>query len=315
MRRTIALAITLVLVPATAASADLDELLERSRQATYSAEQVVTCSTPEGVRDAVVRIQQSGGEVRLGSTASTDIEVSAGLGNWTLKRQGGVVSSAAVESSGQPTAAKYVLSEPRESEVLGRPASSYVLVQSTGSDSDPGPDVLRAELVFDNQTGVLMAATTFLEDGSTYCRRRFVSFDPTDPDFTPFELTNFGEPQASVEIETALPDEVAGFDRLDLYEDTDGFRFAYYSDGFFSFAVFETPIKVDLPDASRVVFGGAAYQRTFTAGHATYVWESRDGGVALVGDLPPDMHESVLAGLPESEQPGLFKRWWRSLFG
>lgn len=315
MRRTLALVVTLVLVPATAASADLDDLLERSRQATYSAEQIVTCSTPEGVRDAVVRIQQSSGEVRLGSTASTDIEVSTGLGNWALKRQGGVVSSAAVESSSQPAAPKYVLSEPRVSEVLGRPASSYALVQSTGSESDPGPDVLRAELVFDNQTGVLMAATTFLEDGSTYCKRRFVSFDATDPAFTPSEPSDFGEPQASVEIETALPDEVAGFDRLDLYEDADGFRFAYYSDGFFSFAVFETPIKVDLPDASRVEFGGAAYQRSFTAGHATYVWESSDGGVALVGDLPPDLHESVLAGLPESEEPSLLKRWWRSLFG
>jgi hypothetical protein len=315
MKRTVALVVILVLVPATAASADLDDLLERSREASYSAEQIVTCSTPEGVRDAVVRIQQSGGEVRLGSTASTDVEVSTGLGSWALKRQGGVVSAAAVEPSSQPTSPKYVLSEPRSSEVLGRPASSYALVQSTGSESDPGSDVLRAELVFDNQTGALMAAITFLEDGSTYCRRRFVSFDPTDPDFPPFEISDFGEPQASVEIETDLPDEVAGFDRLDLYEDADGFRFAYYSDGFFSFAVFETPIKVELPGGSRIVFGEAAYQRSFTAGHATYVWESRDGGVALVGDLPPDLHESVLAGLPDSEEPGLLKRWWRRLFG
>jgi hypothetical protein len=37
--------------------------------------------------------------------------------------------------------------------------------------------------------------------------------------------------------------------------------------------------------------------------------------MAMVGDLPPDMHEGVLAGLPAPEDPGLFQRLWRSLFG
>jgi hypothetical protein len=37
--------------------------------------------------------------------------------------------------------------------------------------------------------------------------------------------------------------------------------------------------------------------------------------MALVGDLPPDMHEDVLAGLPTPTDPGLLQRLWRSLFG
>jgi hypothetical protein len=37
--------------------------------------------------------------------------------------------------------------------------------------------------------------------------------------------------------------------------------------------------------------------------------------MALVGDLPPDLHEAVLEELPRPETPGLFRRLWRSLFG
>ena len=39
------------------------------------------------------------------------------------------------------------------------------------------------------------------------------------------------------------------------------------------------------------------------------------GGMALVGDLPPDLHEAVLSEMPHPEDPGFFRRWWRSLFG
>ena len=48
MRRLIALVAALVLVPASAAlGADLDELLDESQEASFSAEQVITCSTPD----------------------------------------------------------------------------------------------------------------------------------------------------------------------------------------------------------------------------------------------------------------------------
>ena len=51
MRRVVALTAALVLLPASAAfAADLDELLDESRDAAYTAEQVITCSTPDGAR-------------------------------------------------------------------------------------------------------------------------------------------------------------------------------------------------------------------------------------------------------------------------
>ena len=117
-------------------------------------------------------------------------------------------------------------------------------------------------------------------------------------------------------VETSsLPESVAGFDLLDQYEDESGVRFAYYSDGFFSFALFETPTAVAVPDSTPVELESGDYLRVFTAGQVTYVWERREFGMALVGDLPPDLHETVLAEMPHPEDPGLFRRWWRALFG
>lgn len=307
MRRLAPLVVVLVMVPALEASAaTLDELLERSRDAAYSAEQIISCSTPDGVRDALVRIEQSGGEMRLASPLSGEVEVAAGAGSWTLSRHGGVVSSAQVEVGEEAPGPKYVLEELEPASFLGREVSAHRLSHD---------EEQRAVLLFDAETGALVSATTFGGEGEVYCERRFVSFDPTDPGFEPSATTAEGGTQEFTVTETNLPASAAGFDRLDIYEDEEGFRFAYYSDGFFSFAVFETPATVSLPDAVRVNYFDAAYDRSFTAGQVTYVWETGDGGMALVGDLPPDIHEDVLEALPVSERPGLFKRLWRSLFG
>lgn len=308
MRRVAAIVSFVMLVPAVSVGAtELEDLLEQSGEAAYSAEQAISCSTPDGVRDAVVRISQSGGEIRVASVVGDEVEVKSGDGDWTLSREGGVVSSTAVEAEDAHIEPLYVVEELGETRALGRASTAYRLVRD---------DVTRAELVFDDETGVMMATTTFTRDGGTYCQRRFISFDPTDPGVAEIALSSETEELVPTPgVDSMLPDMVAGFQRLDLYEDELGFRFGYYSDGFFSFAVFETPSTVALDGAQRVQMVDAEYLRTFTPGQATYVWEARSGGMALVGDLPPDLHEEVLAALPAPDNPNLFRRLWRSLFG
>jgi hypothetical protein len=308
MKRLVSLVVVFILLPVSAAWAtELDELLEQSREAAYTAEQIISCSTPDGVRAAVVRIAQSSGEIRMTSTVAGDLEVSSGDGGWTLSRQGGVISSASVDSEEMaPVEPLYIVEDADSADFLGREATVHRLIRD---------GVLRAELVFDDETGALVTATTFTASGDTYCERRFVSFDPTDPVLDSPDLLEAEVLQPRSEVETLLPESVGGFDRLDIYEDEEGLRFAYYSDGFFSFAVFETPTTVALPDANPIELGEGVYQRSFTAGQVTYVWETRSGGMALLGDLPPDLHESVLATLPPPQDPGILRRLWRSLFG
>ena len=307
MRRAIAILLAFLVAPAsTALAADLDELLEESREASYNAEQVITCSTPDGVRDAVVEINQAGGELHVGASADPDVEVASGYGGWALVRGDSVISSANVEGAAEVSDSRYTVDDGTSVEYLGRDAVLYEMI---------GDGVVRAELVFDEEFGVLVRVATFTGDGQVYCERKFISFDP-EPAVNP------GEPAAETDLEVAgpvtdsdLPETLDAFERLDVYEDDEGFVFAYYSDGFFSFAVFQTPSVVSLQGGTAVRFGGGAYTRAFTPGQATFVWETRGGGMAVVGDLPPDMHEAVLAGLPDPVDPGLFRRLWRSLFG
>ena len=306
MRRLAVFVLIFTVVPASAAWAvELDELLERSSEASYSAEPVITCATPDGPRDAIVWLAQSSGEIHIGSKSASDVEIAAGYGGWTLSDGEGVVTSAAVDATEESARPAYVVEGPKPVLFLDRPAMSHQLFRD---------GVLRAELIFDNRTSAMVGATTFTANGDTYCERRFVSFDATDPGYEGETTSEVEELVPSV-IETALPESAAGFDRLDLYEDDYGVRFGYYSDGFFSFAVFETATTVELPGAATVEFFESTYSRSFTAGQVTYAWETADGGMALVGDLPPDLHEAVLEALPDSERPSIFRRIWRTLFG
>jgi len=305
MRRVLAIVATLVLLPASAAvGAELDELLEESREASYSAEQVITCSTPDGVRDAVIELSQTSGELHLGAAVHPDVEVASGSGGWTLVREGSVISSANVQGAVDEAEARYAVDEGADIDYLGREATIYRMT---------GDGVVRAELVFDMEIGALLRVVTFNANGSVYCERRFVTFDPNAPE--PEESESAAGEPAEADVESDLPVTLGEFERLDVYRDEEGFLFAYYSDGFFSFAVFQIPAVLTLDDASIVTLAERVYRRSFGPGQVTYAWESRSGGMALVGDLPPDMHEEVLAGLPAPQDPGLLRRLWRSLFG
>jgi hypothetical protein len=308
MKRVMALLVAvLLLLPASAAMAvDLDELLEESHEAAYSAEQLITCTTPDGIRDALIELEQQGGEVRYGGKSETGPQVWSGFGGWVVQSDGSVVESATVTADqlddvDEPT---YVVEEREETSYLGRDSTRYALLDGGLS---------RAELVVDNETGVLMSVTTFDSDGNPYCERRFVSYDPQAPDWTTIESETSEE--LAVTTTSDLPSELSGFTLLDSYVDDAGLTFGYYSDGFFSFAVFESTIDIVLDGGVEYVVDGHAYQREFTPGQVTYTWPVQGGGMALIGDLPPDMHDTALSGLPTPYDAGFFRRLWRSLFG
>ncbi|MGH8872769.1 MAG: hypothetical protein ACRDWS_12410 [Acidimicrobiia bacterium] len=306
MRGALVLVTALLLLPASAAlGAELDELLEESREASYSAEQVITCSTPEGVKDAVIELRQTSGDLHVGASVAPDVEVASGSGGWTLVREGAVVSSANVQGAGDVPEPRYAVDDGTPTDYLGREANIYRMT---------GDGVLRAELVFDLEIGALLRVVTFNADGSVYCERRFVTFDPDAPT-RPQSASATGAEPAESGVDSDLPETLAGFERLDVHRDDEGFTFAYYSDGFFSFAVFQIPAVVAVENGSSVMLANGVYIRSFSPGQVTYAWETRTGGMALVGDLPPDMHEEVLSGLPAPQDPGLFRRLWRSLFG
>lgn len=307
MRRAIACAAFLVLVPATSAfGADLGEILQRSGDSSYSAEQLITCSTPDGTRDALIDLKQSQGELRYGGVHESDVEVSAGYGGWRVESDGALLQSTTVEEDQveQASLPSYTVDDGTPVTFLGRQATAYRL------DRD---GVTRAELVVDDDEGVVVSVTSFDADGAVYCERRFVSFDPTDPEWVAWD--GGGLEEIPTGESANLPDSLDGFQRLDLYRDDSGLTFAYYSDGFFSFAVFESPSQVVLDDGNRVNIDRTPYDRQYNPGQVTYAWPTLTGWMALIGDLPPDMHQGVLSELERPYDPGLLRRFWRSIFG
>lgn len=307
MRRLSAFIALLVLLPAAAAGAtDLTELLDESGEASYTAEQVISCATPDGDREAVIDLSQSGGEMHIGASSDPDVEVASGDGGWTLVRGGSVVSSVNVQATTTAAGTRYTVDDGSPTQYLGRDAVLYQM-----SDGE----TLRAELVLDSEIGALLRVATFTEDGAVYCEKRFISFEPGTPGAQSEDATVDAGSASETVVDSDLPESLGGFARLDVYGDEAGFVFGYYSDGFFSFAVFETPSLVTLTEGTVVAFANRPYARTFSPGQVTYAWETTGGGMALVGDLPPDMHDSVLSELPAPTDPGLFRRLWRSLFG
>ncbi|HJS71318.1 MAG TPA: hypothetical protein VJ858_01200, partial [Acidimicrobiia bacterium] len=163
MRRLIALTLALTVLPAGAAMAtDLDELLSEGQEASYSAEQIISCSTPDGARDALVRIDQVGGELRLSSSVTDDVEVISGAGDWTLTRADDVVARSTVDSGEEQADSLYTVEDEGPVEYLGRAAMAYLLIRE---------GVPRAELVVDDETGAVVHAVTLTIDDEVYCER------------------------------------------------------------------------------------------------------------------------------------------------
>lgn len=299
------MALGLFAIPATALATDLDELLESSGDASYTAEQLITCDTPDGVRDVLIDLEQKGGEIRYGNRSQNDPEIWSGNGGWSGPTGGSKIKP---KAEGSPEAevsnGTYTLDEGSPTQYLGRSATSYVLMNG---------DVSRAELVVDDELGVFLSVTSFDANGETYCERRFVSFEATTPDWTsaPAADGQTLDPQS----ETTLPDILGDFRLVDVFSDNSGLTFAYYSDGFFSFAVFQSPVTIQALDSFDYSNDNGSYHREFTPGQVTYTWTVSSGGMALVGDLPPDMHEAVLAGLEYPSDPGFLNRLWRRIFG
>ena len=115
-----------------------------------------------------------------------------------------------------------------------------------------------------------------------------------------------------------LPEQVDGYRRVDVYAAPGGGVHAFYTDGLFAFSVFEyaraaTPVSFERAD--EVALGGHRYRRIVEPSQIWVQWHSPNQTYVLVGDLPPDHLEAVVASLPAPGQRSFFVRIWRRLFG
>ncbi len=307
---TLAVILTIAsLVVPSALTGDLGNYLKRSADAQFSGEQLVTCETPDGSRDSLFDMAQDHGAVVAWSDDPSRPVATAAPGI-TATISGDDVQASAVEGTtsddGSPL---YEVGKRTSLTYLGRPAVGVSVLRE---------GVERVRLTVDSQTQAVVRITTLLSDGSVYCDRRMVSFQPGSSAVPASAPVLDVEKTAPLdEVPSQLPDTMAGFHLLDTYPLQDG-TLSYYSDGFFSLGVAVTDRPVGFADGAQLVdisANGGRYQRSFEAGQVTVTWEASHDHLTVIGDLPPDLLDSVLEALPHPVRHGFFDRIWSRLFG
>lgn len=288
--------------------ADLGGYLERSSEAEFTGEQLVTCETPDGGRSSVFNLAQSDGTVVAWEGGEDDplVGVAPGL---SVTVTGEAVESAVVEGSPVVDSDQYTVEEGGESTYLGRPVQEVSLVRD---------GIERVQMTIDSDTDAVLRTVTYADDGSSYCDRRLLSFEEDLSGVPELAVDAATDPASPIDDHPDdLEPTIEGFQLVDTYSLDDG-TLSYYSDGFFSAGVAITRRPITFGESDDVVeFEGESgpYQRSYQAGSVTVTWEADSGNMVLIGDLPPDLLESFLEELPPPEQNNFFDRIWSSLFG
>lgn len=288
--------------PLFAQGAELSTYFERAATAEYSGEQVLTCKTPAGIRDTAAVVQQRDGVTYVRAGVEGAPTVSAGAGLLAAQGPGGAASTIQFAAATKAPSG-YTMSGQEQVTYLNRLADRVTL--SIGGKN-------RVRLTFDRETGALLRSETLNSDGTVYCTSKLTSFLAGRPEISGGAAGGGRKVSGVSEFSaTAFPAKLGSFRRLDVYDWNDVGEMAYYSDGFFAFALYHTDARFSVEEISEArQWEGKAgsYWRWFRPGTTTLVWDSAEGGMALHGDLPVDMQTAVLDGLPIPTKPNLLSR-------
>jgi hypothetical protein len=318
MRRILASAAAAALVMAVPAAARgddaLEEYLERAAVSDFHARGVLICSWGETSAAASYEVSRSNG---VSMVHGPDGDLLAG-GGLSAVRTGTEWRALEIGSaSSWRLSDRYALSTPRATSLLGRPATSYTVLED---------GVPRVRLVVDDASSVPLLTEVLAADGEVFRLAVMVDFDNVD---AMDAVTSVGEmpeltgmadmrTMTAVPAPDTFPEEVAGYRRADTYLAPGDTIHAFYTDGLFSFSVFEArrgATPEPFRSAATWEVGGEQYRRIVTPAHAWIQWHAPDRSYLLVGDLPPDHAAEVLAGLPQPGDRSWFVRLWRRLFG
>lgn len=292
----------------TGLTGDVGGYLERSAEAEFSGEQYVSCATPDGERTAVFDVAQVEGTVVAWAGSDGAPILTMGPGR-SATISGDEVEAAVVEGSGVADGSDaFEVGPTSDGTYLGREVVEVSLLRD-GEE--------RVLLTVDTETDAVMRARTFDAGGDLYCDRRMLTFTAGTAEMPDVGNIEVEAESPTDDVPALLPSEIEGFALLDTYTLDDG-TLSYYSDGYFSAGVVVTdrPLGFGPEDEITTVSDEAGeYRRSYQAGSVTVTWESDAGNVAVIGDVPPDLLDSILEGLPAPSSEGFFGRMWSRLFG
>ena len=301
----VVIAATIAMVAMTAAPAaaidTLEDYLADAEAAEYAGRRLVMTTWAGDAEVGIYDVTHAGDVTVIGDGQTS---VSSGK----VAAEGGGVSVLDWSRSG--LADRYSVVEVGAVERIGREARAVDIYEG---------NLRRAAITFDDATGAPLVTQMYDADGDLFRYSAMLDFDDRpNVVYRDIETTGLDYDVMVPVADPSMPVELAGYQRTDAYRSADDWMHTFYSDGLFSFSVFEAGKAVTLSE-----FAAAG---TFESGRRSYsllvrpteIWVTwRTGGttMVLVGDLPPDHLENVLADLPEPDRPGFLKRLWRGIFG
>jgi hypothetical protein len=298
-----------LLIPVAGAVADesLEDLMETAGTGEFHATGIVMCAWGRDSAAATYQVERSRG-MSMVHGPDRDLMLSGSL--VAMGSDAEWYALEVSEWSAWSLSDRYTLGEAEATRRLGRPATEVHVLEDGRT---------RARLVIDDESTIPLVTEIFDGDGSVFRLASLVEFEvgpgPEDHEM-PTEYTGHTVMQPMTAT-SRLPGSVAGYRLVDAYEAPGGTQ-SYYSDGLFSFSVFEakrTRAPAEFEGATRFGIDGEVYRRIVTPTNVWVHWNSPDNSYVLVGDLPPDHLASVLRVLPVPGDRSVFVRLWRRLFG
>ena len=297
-----ALALMLLSVPVATASG-LEDYLVKATKADYAGEQATWCSFNGKTEFNVVSVEHAGSKLMVESGGTSQV-----LGDGRVSNVDASSGVALSHWSSVPLADRYVTSSIEPEERLGRDVV-VVTVEENGQ--------ARARLWFDDQTGASLGSEVYDDKGDLFRLSWMRNFDSNPRRI----YTVLGASSYDVVTTTdsgQLPQSVAGYERVDTYGGPNDSIHSFYSDGLFSYSVFQIEgegAAGPFVDADTMKLDSGTYRWFLTASELWVQWSGSGKTYVLVGDLPPDHLKAVLAELPRAESGNLLSRIWSGIFG
>lgn len=311
LRRSVVAGTTLAVamaVGAPAAMADeVTDVLDRAREATYTATRLTV-----SVWGAQTQISRERVEHTRGMEMILVDETWLMVGNGRSVVMNDAPEGIAFMSSVQTMPSdRYQVGTTEECRHMRRSCTLVPILES---------GVVRAQMIVDNRTGAPLISYVYDGGGRLYRTVSLSEFKPhrtyewsQDPASVPLEIVMHGESDE-------LPAAVAGYRLGDVFPGPtdDRSEQGYYSDGLFSFSLFVLPSSAvvgGFDDAGTLVGASGVYAMVHTANDVRVQWSNGSERFVLMGDLPPDHLEMVLAELPAPDKRSMLARLWAKLFG
>ena len=284
------------------------DVMVEAASAEYRGTGIVSCGWGRDSAAASYEVVRSGGMSMVTGPNGAAVLVQGGV---TAMRSGaGWYGTRVEEWASWSVSDRYTVAEGGGTSRLGRAATALTVLEAGRP---------RIRMVVDDESGVPLLTEILDGDGAVFRTASLVAFTPGSHDMPEAMPDMPGATSARpTSAPTFLPRSVAGYHRADLYSAGAGMIHGFYTDGLFSFSVFEARLggrPRAFETSTEFRSGDRTYRRTLTPTSIWVHWNAPDRTYVLVGDLPPDHLLAVLEALPAPGERSLLIRLWRRLFG